>query len=583
MKSAKAEGLVLKRAAIYARKSTKVEGAISVTRQIEHARKLIGTKGWSLAEEHIFAKDDGISGAEFQDREDLLRMLIAADSKPRAFDVVVVQEQSRLGRDEKETMPVLYRLHRAGVAVYCFLNDQQIGLDSIPGRMMASMQAYMDEWEREIASQRARDTFIRKANAGHVTGGECYGYVRVRMASHVEHRINAEEAEVVRTVFRMYADGHGYDTIAKALNLDPDPRYIKLNKQYIGGRRVSSPKAGKRHTGTWAVTALHEMLRRERYIGQVVSGKFRNIVKDGNADARERVPESDWIRVSKPELRIVPPELWDAVRAKIAAHPKTKGKGNRVGSGGFAGESRWLLSGIARCGSCGASMVVVNGGARRHYGCSYHRTRGAVACRNDTRVYVQALDRAVLEAVVETAMNPDTVRSIAAEAWKALRTPKQRDPRAALDKQIADAERRLRNLLDVAAAGERKPEAILAAIREAETELRALKASRAETAAVTVAATDEVALRRHVERVVGEWRTRLAKDVAVARQALRSLLAGGTVAAKVVKRPDGERVYAVEGETVLGALVTGAHALKMASPRGNLFQSVPLPFYREAA
>jgi hypothetical protein len=60
-------------------------------------------------------------------------------------------------------------------------------------------------------------------------------------------------------------------------------------------------------------------------------------------------------------------------------------------------------------------------------------------------------------------------------------------------------------------------------------------------------------------------------DVAVARRALRTLLAGGTFTAKVVERGDGERVYAVEGETVVGALLSTAkhgHALKMASPRG---------------
>jgi DNA invertase Pin-like site-specific DNA recombinase len=564
MKSAKAEGLVL-RAAIYARKSTKDERdteAKSVTRQVAEARRFIASKGWSLNDDHIYM-DDGISGAEFRDRPALLRLLVDVESKPRPFDVIIVQEQSRLGRGEKETMPVLYRLNRAKVDIYCFLSDKAIGLDSIPNRMMTTFQAYMDEWEREIASQRARNALVAKAKAGHVTGGECYGYSRVRINSHVEHRINEEQAQVVRAIFQMYGDGHGYDTIAKTLNLDPDPRYTALNKRYVGGRRIPSPKAGKRHTGTWAVTALHAMLRRERYIGQLVYGKHRNVVRDGNADARERVDTSQWVRVEKPELRIVPQQLWDAVQAKIAAHPKCKGKGNRLGSGGFAGESRWLLSGIARCGACGAAMVVVNGGARRHYGCSYHRTRGAVACRNDARVYVQALDRAALEAVMETAMTPAVVQRITAEAWKALRAPKQRDPHAAVDKQIADVERRLRNLLAVAAAGERAPESILAAIRETETELRALKASRADTAAVAGAATDEVALRRHVERVVGEWRTRLAEDVAIARRALRSLLAGGTLVAKVT-----ERGYAVEGETVVGALLTGAHALKMASPRG---------------
>jgi len=58
-------------AAVYARKSTEQHGvadeAKSVTRQIEHACAYATSKGWSVAEEHVYA-DDGISGALFGDR-----------------------------------------------------------------------------------------------------------------------------------------------------------------------------------------------------------------------------------------------------------------------------------------------------------------------------------------------------------------------------------------------------------------------------------------------------------------------------------------------------------------------------------
>jgi hypothetical protein len=36
--------------------------------------------------------------------------------------------------------------------------------------------------------------------------------------SHVERRINPTEADVVRAIFRLYAQGHGFTTIAKQLN-----------------------------------------------------------------------------------------------------------------------------------------------------------------------------------------------------------------------------------------------------------------------------------------------------------------------------------------------------------------------------
>jgi len=57
-------------AAIYARKSTDQnvsDEEKSVTRQVERARAYAERKGWTVAEEHIYA-EDGISGAEFVKR-----------------------------------------------------------------------------------------------------------------------------------------------------------------------------------------------------------------------------------------------------------------------------------------------------------------------------------------------------------------------------------------------------------------------------------------------------------------------------------------------------------------------------------
>jgi len=50
-------------AAIYARKSTEENGVAdedkSVTRQIEHARAYAASKGWLVADDHIYV-DDGV-------------------------------------------------------------------------------------------------------------------------------------------------------------------------------------------------------------------------------------------------------------------------------------------------------------------------------------------------------------------------------------------------------------------------------------------------------------------------------------------------------------------------------------------
>ena len=92
-------------AAIYARKSTDQNGMAnedkSVTRQIEHARAYAVGKGWAVADEHIYS-DDGISGAEFAKRPGCLRLMNALKPRP-PFDVLIMSEESRLGREQIET------------------------------------------------------------------------------------------------------------------------------------------------------------------------------------------------------------------------------------------------------------------------------------------------------------------------------------------------------------------------------------------------------------------------------------------------------------------------------------------------
>lgn len=106
-------------AAIYARKSTD-QGAVSdeqrsVTRQVEHARAFAASKGWTVDDGHVYV-DDGISGAEFAARPGFVRLMNALKPKA-AFDVLIMSEESRLGREAIETAYALKQLMQAGVRV----------------------------------------------------------------------------------------------------------------------------------------------------------------------------------------------------------------------------------------------------------------------------------------------------------------------------------------------------------------------------------------------------------------------------------------------------------------------------------
>jgi len=301
-------------AAIYARKSTHQNGVAdaqkSVARQVQHARAYAEEKGWCVAEEHVYV-DDGISGAEFSNRPAFLRMMNSLKPRP-TFQRLIMSEESRLGREQIETSFALKQLVQAGVRVYFYLEDHERTLDSPTDKIMLSLAAFADELEREKARQRTKDALRRKAKAGHVTGGRCFGYANVEILgpegqrSHVERRINESEAEVVRSIFELCAMGDGKTRIAKILN----------------ERGALSPQAEQGRPNAWAPSSVRAVLYRDMYRGVIVWNKTKKRDTWGQRNQRPR-PECDWLEVEAPELQIVSNELWNAAHARLEAARKT--------------------------------------------------------------------------------------------------------------------------------------------------------------------------------------------------------------------------------------------------------------------
>jgi site-specific DNA recombinase len=385
-------------AAIYARKSTDqniADEEKSVTRQVEHARAYAVRKGWTVDEAHIYT-DDAISGAEFVKRPGFLRLMNALTPRP-PFQVLVMAEESRLGREQIETAYALKQIMDAGVRVFFYLEDRERTLDSAMDKVMLSLTTFAAEMEREKARQRTYDAMARKARARLVTGGKVYGYdnVEIRDATgqrlHVIRRINPDQAAVIRRLFDGCANGLGFTRLAKQLNADG----------------IRPP----RHASGWAPTAIREILHRPLYRGELVWNQRQKIMRRGTRALRLR-PETEWLRLDAPDLRIVSDEQWQAAHAQLArnrtlyaraANGRLLGRPRHLD---FTGDSPYLLSGIARCAECGGSLVALTRDAKaaprgRFYGCAYHHKRGQAVCRNGLLIRQSILDQAVLQALTD--------------------------------------------------------------------------------------------------------------------------------------------------------------------------------------
>lgn len=283
-------------AAIYARKSTDQTGIAdeqkSIARQVDHARSYAARKGWTTDDTNVFV-DDGISGAEFANRPGFLRLMNCLKPRP-PFQVLVMSEESRLGREAIETAYALKQLVQAGVRVFFYLEDRERTLDSPTDKIMMSLTAFADELEREKARQRTYDAMHRKARAGHVTGGRVFGYENIEVCgpsgerSHVNWRINEAEAGVVRRIFELCAAGAGLTRITKTLNSEG----------------ALTPRPQQARPMGWAPSSIREVLLRSLYRGEIVWNQTRKRDAWGQSNRSDR-PAADWLHVSAPELRIV--------------------------------------------------------------------------------------------------------------------------------------------------------------------------------------------------------------------------------------------------------------------------------------
>jgi len=106
--------------------------------------------------------------------------LLTALGRRAPFDVLIVSELSRLGREQLETGYVMKQLAQANVAVWSYLERKEILMNSPTDKFLMSAMSFAAEVEREKARERSRDAARQRATKGYAAGGSAFGYRNVR-------------------------------------------------------------------------------------------------------------------------------------------------------------------------------------------------------------------------------------------------------------------------------------------------------------------------------------------------------------------------------------------------------------------
>ena len=495
------------RAAIYARYSTDKQDAGSISDQFRVCEERAGRERWEVTNRYI---DEAISGAAIGNRpafQELMR-----DAELRRFDVVLVMDLTRLSRSAGDLNKAIDRLVYRGIRVIAASN----GYDSERKghKIQASFEGTMGEMFREMVRDKTYAALRGRAELGTLTGGRSFGY-RSEAASDGRgfvRVVDQEEAEVVRTIFSMYADGRSPQRIAADLNR----------------RGIRSPRGG-----TWASSAIYGdaqdgsgVLNNELYIGtQVWNRREWRKHPDSGRRTYVRRPESEWIRTRSEGWRIVDDALWNRVKTRQAAVSEQSAsirtalhRNARTGAG-----PKYLFSGLLACAQCGSNFVICGANA---YGCASNVARGAAVCDNRNRVSRKLVEIRLLDAIKTQLFKPEAVALFIAETKRLVREA-ARGRKPALEeaaKQLATVERQVENLLDAIKAGiitASTKDALVQAERD-RARLRLELATR-EAPASKIAAALPNAVERYVA-MLDDLANTLQRDVAKARYQLKELL-----------------------------------------------------------
>lgn len=291
--------------------------------------------------------DDGFSGTNFN-RPAFRRMI--EDAKKRKFDLILVKDLSRLGRDYitagdyiEQIFPML------GVRFIAVNNnyDSDRSANAAMGFDMAINNLINTMYSRDLSRKMKSANQARWRN-GVITGGRApFGYIK-SSSEKGKWDIDPEAASIVRTIFEKAIEGYGTSRIASYLNEKGYPIpwiYFREHRNM----QLGEMKA-KETERLWDGAKVHTILRRYEYTGALVRGRTKTL---GVGSKSSRMQPSDsWIVVDGVNEAIVSKEMFDEAQSAIRHRRPAE----------FLVEQKYLLKSKVRCGNCGLCLSYVGTG-----------------------------------------------------------------------------------------------------------------------------------------------------------------------------------------------------------------------------
>jgi site-specific DNA recombinase len=366
------------RCAIYARYSCELQRPTSIEDQV---RKCIQEcerhQGWTILKDWVMS-DEEVSGRSMTGRGGLKSLKEAVKKNPRPFDCMLIDDTSRFGRNLGDVLKLAEFFAHCGVSLH-FVSPPLNSPD--PNfRQLLIFKGMMDEQFSTDLAVKVLRGLEGQVRRGFNAGSACFGYKNQAVPdpagkgdgiAGMRLEIIPDQAEVALRIFKEYASGSSFATIARGLRAD----------------KIQAPKPPRKNSvRVWAADSIGDLLRNKKYIGINEWHRTEQSIdpETGRSVTRKR-PQEKWVRHQNPEWRIVSDELWEKVQEQLQLK-------RRIGLPKIGGQNRtersrkYLFSGQLCCGTCGGPLKIIDGtagGTTVWYGCP---ARYKAACTSSLRI-----------------------------------------------------------------------------------------------------------------------------------------------------------------------------------------------------
>lgn len=295
-------------------KLNKTDDSDSIVNQRSMCLKFANQNNWDVVD--IYSDDDFSGAGMF--RPDFDRLI--KDCESGKINLVLCKSQSRFSRD----MGVIeYYLHNKfiewGVRFVSIVDNADTNIES--NKKSRQINGLINEWYLDDLSQNIKKSLKNKREDGLFMGSfASYGYER----DEERHKLVVDPiaAEVVKKIFKMYADGYGYHRICEYLNNNNIPPRSVYKKQK-GSKFVCSNC--DLETVRWNPDTIAQMLKNEVYIGNLVQGKTTHVSYKNHK--KKKVAEKDWVRCENAHEAIIDMDTWNKVQSILGTHYRVKKNG----------------------------------------------------------------------------------------------------------------------------------------------------------------------------------------------------------------------------------------------------------------